>query len=630
MYKVLGWFILILFTAVSFASGEDRRVVFKGAVSEQKWTIKDLDLPSDWSSYEFLVMEIRTSTSQRFFLWIYTADGPRRVVIQPFGQNVWLRASVPLKFFQRPSQEGFDLASISNKSTNSFWMSLWGPFGTIDKVEALGVTMEYPLSKPTLEIRSVRLANEDPGSEILEKLPVVNEFGQWIHGDWPGKIRNLEQLKKEWAEEDKKLKQSEFSFCKYGGYLGTKARATGFFRVEQINGKWWFVDPDGHLFLSMGVNCMSSRGSSTRTTGRESYYAALPPADLMSSRRGGRRFSWGAFYSWNLFRRYGTDWNTKWIDTAVRRMEVWGFNSIGNWSDSRLWDTKRKPYMVFLRGWGLETGYMGMPDVYSEEFAQRIDRVAAQQCAPRKNDPWLLGYFIGNEPPWPGRESDLVDMILNGPPIAIQREAKAFLAEGDTPERRKAFVYRAFKKFLEIVNIAIHKHDPNHLNLGIRFGGHPTDDVVKMARVFDVYSLNVYEYEPTRQMKRAYELTGLPILIGEYHIGSPGNGLGAGLVQAASQKERGVAYRYYVEQAAAHPAFIGASWFQWIDSSVTGRRDGENYNIGFLDVTDRPYGEFVEGVKETHKQLFDVHSGKAAPFNRRPKASEAGTPDSPW
>ena len=27
----------------------------------------------------------------------------------------------------------------------------------------------------------------------------------------------------------------------------------------------------------------------------------------------------------------------------------------------------------------------------------------------------MLGYFIGNEPPWPGRESQLVDAILAGP-----------------------------------------------------------------------------------------------------------------------------------------------------------------------------------------------------------------------
>jgi len=58
--------------------------------------------------------------------------------------------------------------------------------------------------------------------------------------------------------------------------------------------------------------------------------------------------------------------------------------------------------------------------------------------------------------------------------------------------------------------------------------------------------------------------------------------------------------------------------------------DGENYNIGFLDVTDRPYPELVEAAKATHRRLHDVHAGKAAPFSERPKASSAGTPSSPW
>jgi hypothetical protein len=58
--------------------------------------------------------------------------------------------------------------------------------------------------------------------------------------------------------------------------------------------------------------------------------------------------------------------------------------------------------------------------------------------------------------------------------------------------------------------------------------------------------------------------------------------------------------------------------------------DGENYNIGFVDVTDRPYAELVDGAKATHARLFEVHSGKSAPFSERPKASGAGTPASPW
>jgi hypothetical protein len=153
---------------------------------------------------------------------------------------------------------------------------------------------------------------------------------------------------------------------------------------------------------------------------------------------------------------------------------------------------------------------------------------------------------------------------------------------------------------------------------------------MRMSKVFDVCSINVYEYEPTAKMQRFYEAAGRPILIGEFHFGVPANGLGAGLVQAADQIERAKGYRYYMEQAAALPCFVGAHWFQWSDQPVLGRMDGENYNIGFLDITDRPYAEMVQAAKATHKRLYAVHSGTLPPFDERPRASQAGSPGSPW
>lgn len=69
--------------------------------------------------------------------------------------------------------------------------------------------------------------------------------------------------------------------------------------------------------------------------------------------------------------------------------------------------------------------------------------------------------------------------------------------------------------------------------------------------------------------------------------------------------------------AAAHPAMIGTHWFQWIDQPSTGRNDGENYNIGYLDVCDRPYTELINATKETFKRLPDIHSGKEPPVSRK-------------
>jgi hypothetical protein len=141
---------------------------------------------------------------------------------------------------------------------------------------------------------------------------------------------------------------------------------------------------------------------------------------------------------------------------------------------------------------------------------------------------------------------------------------------------------------------------------------------LRAARAFDVFSLNCYDYEPDRaSVDQVARLTERPVLIGEFHFGVPGRGMSAGLKQTANQAERGVAYRYYVEQAAAHPAVIGTHWFQWVDEPNTGRFDGENYNIGLVDVTDRPYPELIEAAKTTHRRLFDVHAGKVSPVTRK-------------
>ena len=51
---------------------------------------------------------------------------------------------------------------------------------------------------------------------------------------------------------------------------------------------------------------------------------------------------------------------------------------------------------------------------------------------------------------------------------------------------------------------------------------------------------------------------------------------------------------------------------------MTGRFDGENYNCGLIDVTDRPYKEQVEAMMETAKRLFDIHAGRLSPVETQP------------
>jgi hypothetical protein len=211
-------------------------------------------------------------------------------------------------------------------------------------------------------------------------------------------------------------------------------------------------------------------------------------------------------------------------------------------------------------------------------------------------------------------------MILKGPATATQLKLKEYLQAGDTVERRTNFVFAAFEKQLQIVCGAIRRQDPNHMILGTRFGGDVPDPMFKAASIFDVCSINVYEYEPTKQLANAYRISGRPVLIGEFHFGVPADGLGAGLVQTMNQVERAKGYRYYIEQAAALPGFLGAHWFAWGDEPVLGRMDGENYNIGLVDVTDRPYADLVEAMRATHRRLEAVHAGTTPSFDTKAQA----------
>ena len=69
-----------------------------------------------------------------------------------------------------------------------------------------------------------------------------------VRDESPGKVASSRSCERPGAR--KPLPPGDFGYCNYGGYGGDEGPGTGFFRVENVDGRWWFVDPDGHLFLS--------------------------------------------------------------------------------------------------------------------------------------------------------------------------------------------------------------------------------------------------------------------------------------------------------------------------------------------------------------------------------------------
>ena len=95
------------------------------------------------------------------------------------------------------------------------------------------------------------------------------------------------------------------------------------------------------------------------------------------------------------------------------------------------------------------------------------------------------------------------------------------------------------------------------------------------------------------------------MIVGEFHFGALDRGLfHTGLVATRDQNERAKCYRAFVNDCLDHPRFVGTHWFQWQDQALTGRFDGENYQIGFVTVTDTPYPELVAAARDIGATMY--------------------------
>jgi len=630
--------ILFLFLALLLSCNQDYVTIHFDStreVSGMKFPLDEIapDLPEDWDGYEYVVLEFMITTPQRFQVGFTTETGYNELRIMSYTPNEWNRLAIPLRFFREPPAARSDLAATFNQPRYTGWINLTGQRTALKGIDSIGIRMLVPIGDPVMKLRSVSLAAEDPGDLYLGEDPLLDEFGQYNLGEWEGKVHSLEELREEWEAEDRQtVDREQYGYSPYGGYLNARIdEGTGFFRTEKIDGRWWFVDPEGYLFLSHGVDCVGpgGGGGAYRLEHRRNLYKELPP-ELPGS--GSGRYRAPSFGRWNLERRYGEGYRETSVDNIIRRMDRWGLNTIANWSGPDVYHRNQKAFTLQLRDIGIEGRLMGLADVYDPGFQRRIDSAVAATVEPYRDNPWLLGYFTFNEPSFLGRESRLCDLILAAEERPIRQNLKAYLEGGDTPERRTEFIHQTFKIFIETVDQAVERHDPNHLTLGIRFGQEARNEILGLCKdVFDVFSFNCYDLYPEQEMMdRFMEVTGKPMIIGEYHFGTVDRGMAQALWQVESQQERGVAYRYYTERAYAHPGLIGTAWFQWCDQDLTGRgNDGENYNCGLVDVTDRPYPHLVKAVSETSKQLFAVHSGKIMPYGRTPERARGhhGLPD---
>jgi len=538
----------------------------------------------------------------------------------------------------------------------------WGDRVDPAKVDRITLLMYRRGDQPArFCLTSITITADEPPrltEPVLPKGPLLDELGQSTLHQWPGKRKHPEEvvarLRQQLAESSKQRWPDTFS--KWGGWKERQVKATGFFRTHHDGQRWWLVDPDGYLFWSAGPDCVSVRETAGAYAGLEKALAWMPDP----------KGEFGPIYSRpdsdartinyltaNLVRAFGPEWYQRWSPLTLGELRRIGFNTVANWSDWQIAHQAGFPYVRPL-DWGFTDTprvFRDFPDVFHPAFPEEAARFA-EQLAETRDDPALIGYFLMNEPTWGFADEPPGIGMLYTTPSCKTREALAvflrqrypldakltaawgegvtFAAIADGEWRRpltdtaradlEAFAAVMVERYFSVLTDACRKADPNHLNLGVRYSGIPPQWALKGMKGFDVFSFNCYAERVDPRAAQISAALERPVLIGEWHFGALDVGLPAsGIGRVKDQPARGQAYRIYLEDAAAQPWCVGAHWFTLYDQSAIGRFDGECYNIGFLDVCNRPYEPICAAARASHQCMYEVAAGHQKPYDEAPE-----------
>ncbi len=634
-------------------------------------------LEKDWSRYGGVAFTVHNPNATPLHLFIRVDDDPSangvdhcrtgNVILAP---DETATLAFPLSAMALGKMRAGPLQlSTADKPR---MLTIYGPPLNEKNIVGFQIFLSQPKQSQNLDLRGVRFL---PKPNLVG---IVDKFGQYARADWPGKVHDEEDIAKN-RESEKAWLAAHPPFAdrdEYGGWQsGLTLKATGFFRTALVQSagnkevtppppgsalpegtRWWLVTPTGHLFWSAGADCIRPYAEGN-IEDIEQLFTFL--TDDWKNRK------LTDFYLAAVQRKYGEKWQSAWIDSNVARIKAWGFNTAGNWSDTELWRLHRVPYTVPLFVGGLPPiaakpgSGMGLQDYFDEKFPELARAACLDQTKEWKSDPWCLGYFMDNELAWDswaqmgtGGAYVVAREVIAAPTTLAARRAfmkilkakyptatdwgKAWsvtVSDWDAPVTIEAsalneaaradcaaFSTALAERYFSTMRAAIKAAAPSQLYLGCRFAIRPKEMVDVAARYCDVVSFNIYEDTIDPQTWAFTNRLGKPVLIGEFHFGATDRGMfHPGLKARANQAERANAYATYVQSARDMPAFVGSHWFQWVDEPLTGRFDGENYNIGFITVTDTPYPEMVEAARRVHATLYTPPAKKQAVQRRVPR-----------
>ncbi|MDQ1630018.1 MAG: hypothetical protein QOI54_3762 [Actinomycetota bacterium] len=376
----------------------------------------------------------------------------------------------------------------------------------------------------------------------------------------------------------------------YGGSKKFQFEATGYFRLEQGDNRWWLVDPEGNGFLSVGLNHID-----------DSDLKYDHNLDLWKERYGGSR--------------------DRWIKEGVAPdLKNWGFNTIGwtqqyigggwrekfDWSQivvvehGAQWTTDDfvkadTPFIVHMRlaeneNWNGRPFY---PDPFDADFEDHCAYLARSICADLAENKNLLGYSFVDAPLWYPHPAGEDWPSLKG------------LSESSRDEK----LFDVATKYYETIHRHIRKYDQNHLILGDRYNGDVflPDAVLEAAKPYiDVLSVQYYpgntkqEIQSMKERATAlYKKVGLPILIPDIGNWTPTElNPQRDMDNVETQADRGQHYVDIFSEIINEPWLLGWHWCGYIENL--------NRGWGMKDPWDEPYSEYVDQVADFNRKVYDL------------------------
>lgn len=424
-------------------------------------------------------------------------------------------------------------------------------------------------------------------------------------------------------------------FDRYLGCQKVTRPATGFFRVEKVGGRWWFITPEGHPFFSAGLNVLNFHGTATKDG---KYH-----------------------YEGSARRNYGTP--EAWAKSQQDRCLRWGWNTVGCWSDWTLF-RNRMPYTVMLSVGGHDWQTGKLADYFSEEYRQFVRRRVKEIATPLAGDRYLIGYYLDNEMKWgpDHRGGHLFDQFFARPissnatksalvrflkeryetidrlKVDFSTKANSWeelgrlrsLPSQQTPgaeKTRQTWAGEVARRFFTVTGEELRAVDRNHLNLGVRFVSQlvPRPVIVEAGKHVDVMSINFYELignlagmiqhmssdylSVANCLAEHYQAGGRPVLITEWGYRAADAGLPNTWPPIypvlPNQKARANAFEAQVRRLIDKPWIVGHHWFLFADQPAEGRFDGENNNFGIVNEKDEPYRLLVERSAKMLPLVYD-------------------------